>query len=81
MDPSRDPLSLSPRERNREPCGIGGSTKNQTFRHEVTGGYLWSPKPNANGARNHETMREVAPRDLIFSFVDITIPAIGIARS
>jgi hypothetical protein len=26
--------------------------QNQTFRHEITGGYLWSPKRNANGARN-----------------------------
>jgi putative restriction endonuclease len=26
--------------------------QNQTYRHEVQGGYLWSPKRNANGARN-----------------------------
>jgi len=41
--------------------------QNQTYRHEVTGGYLWSPKRNANGARNpfYESMREVAPCDLI----------------
>jgi len=33
--------------------------QNQTFRHEVEGGYLWSPKRNANGARNpfYESMR------------------------
>jgi hypothetical protein len=43
--------------------------QNQTFRHEIEGGYLWSPKRNANGARNpfYESMREVAPGDLIFS--------------
>lgn len=37
--------------------------QNQTYRHEVAGGYLWSPKRNANGARNpfYESMREVAP--------------------
>jgi len=41
--------------------------QNQTYRHEVQGGYLWSPKRNANGARNpfYESMREVAPGDLI----------------
>ena len=41
--------------------------QNQTFRHEIEGGYLWSPKRNANGARNpfYESMREVAPGDLI----------------
>jgi hypothetical protein len=26
--------------------------QNQTFRHELAGGYLWSPKRNKNGARN-----------------------------
>ena len=43
--------------------------QNQTYRHEIQGGYLWSPKRNANGARNpfYESMREVAPGDLIFS--------------
>jgi putative restriction endonuclease len=57
--------------------------QNQTFRHEIAGGYLWSPKRKANGARNpfYESMREVAPGDLIFSFVDTKIAAIGIARS
>jgi putative restriction endonuclease len=57
--------------------------QNQTFRQETAGGYLWSPKHNANGARNpfYESMREVAPGDLVFSFVDTRIAAIGIARS
>ena len=38
---------------------------------------------HANGARNpfYESMREVAPGDLIFSFVDTRIIAIGIAES
>jgi putative restriction endonuclease len=57
--------------------------QNQTYRHEVGGGYLWSPKRNANGARNpfYESMREVAPGDLIFSFMDTRILAVGIAKS
>lgn len=57
--------------------------QNQTFRHEIGGGYLWSPRRNSNGARNqfYESMREVAPGDLIFSFVDTKIIAIGIAQS
>jgi putative restriction endonuclease len=57
--------------------------QNQTYRHEITGGYLWSPKRNKNGARNqfYENMREVAPGDLIFSFKDTHILAIGIAES
>jgi putative restriction endonuclease len=57
--------------------------QNQTYRQEVKGGYLWSPKRNANGARNpfYEFMREVSPGDLVFSFVDTRIVAIGAAAS
>ena len=57
--------------------------QNQTYQHEVRGGYIWSPKRNANGARNpfYEAMREVAPGDLVLSFFDTRIFAIGIAAS
>ncbi len=57
--------------------------QNQTHRHEIAGGYLWSPKRNANGARNpfYESMREVAPGDVVFSFVDTRIIALGIVVS
>jgi len=57
--------------------------QNQTYKQELGGGYLWSPKRNANGARNpfYESMREVAPGDLVFSFVDTRIAAVGIAES
>lgn len=57
--------------------------QNQTFRHEVPGGYIWSPKRNKNGATNpfYEFMKAVAPGDAIFSFADTKIPAIGIAAS
>jgi len=57
--------------------------QNQTFRQEVPGGYLWSPKRKANQARNpfYDFMREVAPGDLVFSFADTLIRAIGLAAS
>ena len=57
--------------------------QNQTYRHEVPGGYLWSPKRKANGDRNpfYDFMREVAPGDAVFSFVDAQIRAIGIVAS
>jgi hypothetical protein len=34
--------------------------QNQTYRAEVRGSFMWSPKQNANGARNqfYENMRE-----------------------
>jgi putative restriction endonuclease len=57
--------------------------QNQTYRQEIRGGYLWSPRRSANGAKNpfYETMREVSPGDVIFSFADTRIAAIGLARS
>jgi putative restriction endonuclease len=57
--------------------------QNQTYRQEVTGGYLWSPKRNANGRRNpfYEFMREVAPGELILSFNSTLIRRIGVAQS
>jgi putative restriction endonuclease len=57
--------------------------QNKTFRQEISGGYLWSPKRNANGARNpfYEFMREVAPGDVVLSFADTRIIAVGIATS
>ncbi len=57
--------------------------QNQTYRHEIAGGYLWSPKRKSNGERNafYEFMREVSPGDVVFSFTDTLIAAIGIARS
>ena len=57
--------------------------QNQTYRHEIPGGYLWSPKRNRGGGRNpfYDFMREVSPGDVIFSFSDTYIKAIGIASS
>jgi hypothetical protein len=57
--------------------------QNQTYKQEIAGGYLWSPKRNANGARNpfYEFMRELSPGDLVFSFVDTHIVAVGIVAS
>jgi hypothetical protein len=54
--------------------------QNQTYRHEIRGGYLWSPKRNANDARNpfYESMREVSPGDIVFSLVGTRFPAIGV---
>lgn len=56
--------------------------QNQTYRHEVPGNYLWSPKRKQNGDRNpfYDFMREVAPGDVVFSFADTFVRAIGIVR-
>jgi len=57
--------------------------QNQTYRQEQAGGYLWSPKRKANEQRNHfyDTMRVVAPGDLILSFQGTYIRTVGVARS
>jgi putative restriction endonuclease len=55
----------------------------QTFRHEFLGKYIWSPKLKKNGAVNpfYETMREVSPGDVVFSFADGLIKGFGVART
>jgi len=56
--------------------------QNQTYKYEVPGGFLWSPKSRADGGRNYfyECMQEVRPGDVVFSFCDTYIKAIGIAQ-
>lgn len=57
--------------------------QNQTHKEEIAGGFLWSPKRNANGARNqfYDNMREVAPGDVVLSFYGARIQAVGIAAT
>ncbi len=56
--------------------------QNQTFTQEVGGGYLWSPKTRRNGARSYfyDAMTFVEPGDLVFSFKDTLIQAIGVIQ-
>jgi PAS domain-containing protein len=56
--------------------------QNQTYKHETEGGFLWSPKRNRNGRSNrfYDNMTEVRAGDLVLSFCDTQIKAIGIAQ-
>lgn len=56
--------------------------QNQTYRYEVPGGFLWSPKTRADGARNYfyDSMTEVQPGDMIFSYSGTLIMAVGVAQ-
>jgi hypothetical protein len=56
--------------------------QNQTYNFEVPGGFLWSPKTRADGGRNYfyKTMEEVRPGDLVFSYCDTYIKAIGVVQ-
>ena len=55
----------------------------QTYQHEVSGGYLWSPKKDVNGAaiRSYDLMRRISPGDIVLSFANGYIKAISIACS
>lgn len=57
--------------------------QNQTYKHEVPGGYMWSPKRQTDGHKNraYELMKSVRPGDIVFSFAEQHIKAIGIAKS
>ncbi len=57
--------------------------QNATYKFEVPGNYLWSPKRSAGDRRNpyYDFMRVVSPGDMVFSFADTLIRAIGIVRA
>jgi putative restriction endonuclease len=54
--------------------------QNQTYKAEVRGSFMWSPKVKSDGTRNpfYDYMREVSPGDVVFSFCDTRIKSIGI---
>lgn len=55
----------------------------QTYRHEVPGNYMWSPKRNQAGKQNrsYDLMRSIRPGDIVFSFADSHIKAVGVVGS
>ena len=56
--------------------------QNQTYKHEVQGGFLWSPKRSKGDRRNpfYDTMTQVRAGDIVLSFCDTQIKAIGVAQ-
>jgi len=56
--------------------------QNQTYKHEVQGGFLWSPKLNNGGGRNlfYENMTKVGVGDIVLSFSDTLIKAVGVVQ-
>jgi putative restriction endonuclease len=55
----------------------------QTYQHEVPGEYMWSPKRQKGGGRNHsyDLMTKIKPGDVVFSYAGGRIKAIGIAKT
>ena len=55
-------------------------SQNQTYKHEVPGNFMWSPKTNSRGGRvpSYDFMEEMKIGDIVFSFADTYIKAIGV---
>lgn len=52
----------------------------QTYKDEVKGRFMWSPKKKKGEQRNpfYDSMREVSPGDVVFSFSNSLIKSIGV---
>lgn len=52
----------------------------QTYKQEIGGSYIWSPKRNANNSKNnsYDNMPKTVIGDVVFSFADSKIKAIGL---
>lgn len=52
----------------------------KTSKHEIAGGFLWSPMRNKNGARNqfYDNMRVAVPGDLVISYSHAKISFVGV---
>jgi len=55
----------------------------QTHRHEVGEGYMWSPKrqQDYNKHFSYEFMKHIQPGDIIFSYANAEIIAVGVAKT
>jgi hypothetical protein len=55
----------------------------QTYREEIEGGYLWSPKRNKNGARNETylNLTRTGVADRVFSYAFGEIRAVGVVEA
>lgn len=51
----------------------------QTFKQEIDGGYIWSPKEEKNGARNQAYINLTLTKvdDTVFSYADGSVRAVG----
>lgn len=58
-------------------------SQNQTYQHEVPGNFMWSPKTNVNGGPvpSYEFMKEMRIGDIVFSFANTYIKAIGVVTA
>ena len=57
--------------------------QNQTYKAEIGGGYMWSPKTNKDGgySQYYQNMTEVGSGDIVFSYVDTLIKTVGVVSA
>jgi hypothetical protein len=57
--------------------------QNQTYKAEIGGGYMWSPKTNKGGgySQYYQNMTEVSLGDIVFSYADTLIKAVGVVSA
>ena len=55
-------------------------SQNKTFKQEIGGGYMWSPKTDVNGkfVRSYSNMTKVAMGDLVLAFYRSEVRSIGL---
>lgn len=55
----------------------------KTFRQEFGGKYVWCPKRKTNGRMSHfyETVREVQPDDIVFSYANAQLQGFGYVKT
>ena len=79
--------SLVQLQRNQEACAAPVAfwwvNHKQTVRQETEGGYVWSPKANANGARNvsYDNLTRCQRGDVVFSYAFGRIGSIGLVEA
>lgn len=58
-------------------------SQNATYKHEVPGNFMWSPKTNVRGGTvpSYEFMKEMRVGDIVFSFANTYIKAIGVVTA
>lgn len=56
---------------------------NQTFKEEINGGLIWSPKTDSDGSKNESyiNLTKCKPADLVFSYSRQKIGAVGIVTA
>lgn len=81
VDFTATPSTIGRIKSHGEPMTCWWVNQNQTYSEEIAGGFLWSPKVKANGHRNpfYDFMTTVKAGDVVFSFCDTLVKAIGIA--